>query len=355
MSGLEARYRREDLTGFAAAALHAAGASSSAAQRVAAHLVDASLAGHDSHGIGLLPTYARQAREGLVDVKAEPVVLKDTAVLHQIDAKRGWGAPAADSLLNRLADKAGREGIACGSIANAHHLGRIGAYAEHLNALGLVSLHFVNVTDHSPLVAPFRGSDARFGTNPVCIGFPGSEARPHFLLDIATSTIALGKVRVAAAKGTSLPPGALLDAQGNPTTDPSGMGGFELKGALTPFSRHKGYGLAYACELLAGLLSANGTIQPGQERHGGIINSMLTIVINPAKFGDTGWMEREQEALAEYVTQSPPMDWDSPVLVPGDPERAWRGKRERDGIPLDAATVDALKDLGEELKLETGI
>ncbi|MBR9824697.1 MAG: malate/lactate/ureidoglycolate dehydrogenase [Alphaproteobacteria bacterium] len=350
MSALESRFNADQLIAFSRRVLERLDVRDADAQRVAEHLVSANLAGHDSHGIGLLPAYTRHAQEGLVDLKAAIEVVRETSVIYQVDAKRSWGVCAADRVLSTLSEKALKEGLACGSIANAHHLGRIGAYAETLNARGLASLHFINVTDHAPLVAPFRGSDARFGTNPICIGFPGTDERPDFMLDIATSTIALGKVRVAAAKGVTVPPGTLLDPMGNPMTDPSGMAGFEIKGALTPFSRHKGYGLAYACELLAGLLSGGGTIQPENERSGGILNSMLSIVINPQMFGDTGWMAKEQEALANYVTQSPPMDWDSPVLVPGDPERAWRGKREREGIPLDEATLAGLNELASALK-----
>ena len=203
-------------------------------------------------------------------------------------------------------------------------------------------MHFVNVTDHAPLVAPFRGSDARFGTNPVCICFPATPNRSSFLLDMATSKIALGKVRIAASQGHKLPPGSLITETGMPTDDPSGMAGDELKGALTPLGRHKGYGLAFACELLAGLLSGGGTLQPEHKRRGGIQNSMLSILINPEAFGDKGWIETEIEAMSEYALASPPMDWDSPVLFPGDPERAWRGKRERDGIPLEEATLALL-------------
>lgn len=344
----EPRFPPDDLRIFAAALLRSAGTREPEAGRIAAHLVDANLAGHDSHGVGLLPAYLDHARKGLVECEREAVILKDSAVLFQLDAGRSWGAPAGDRLTSALADKAEAEGLACGTIANAHHLGRIGAYAEALCERGLVSVHFVNVTDHAPLVAPFRGSDARFGTNPVCIGFPGLGERPHFVLDMATSIIALGKVRVAAAKGVTVPPGTLLNEQGMPTTDPTGMAGFEIRGALTPLGRHKGYGLAYACELLAGLLSRGGTIQPGNTRRDAILNSMLSFVIDPAAFAEPGWMAEESEALAGFVTQSPPMDWDSPVLVPGDSERAWRGKRTREGIPLARPTIEALNAIAAE-------
>lgn len=336
---------------FADRVLAAAGARPGDAQLVAHHLADANLKGHDSHGLGLLPAYVRHAREGLIELNACDVVLNETAVLLQVNAAGGWGPPAGFRLLDAACEKAKAQGLAAATIGNCHHLGRIGAYGERAAAAGLVSMHFVNVTDHDPLVAPYRGSDARFGTNPLCFAFPPAGKRAAFVLDIATSRIALGKVRVAASKGQSLPAGCLINEKGLPTTDPGSMAGFEFKGALTPMAGHKGYGLAFACELLAGVLSGAGTIQPEHPRRGSIRNGMLSILINPDAFGDPDWMEREIEAMANYALASPLMDWDSPVLYPGDPERATAGKRKREGIPMDATTLDGLNALAAELGL----
>lgn len=348
----ERRFAVPDLTEFACNLLIACRADKEDAARIADHLVEANLTGHDSHGVGLLPAYMRHARDGLVALDHEPELITDTTVLTQMHAHACWGAPSAEKLFARAAPKARAHGLSCATLADAHHLGRVGAYAERLSAQGLVSMHFVNVTDHAPLVAPFRGSDARFGTNPVCIGFPASAKRAPFLLDMATSRIALGKVRVAANKGHSVPKGALLNEHGMETTDPSGMSDFEIKGALTPMARHKGYGLAFACELLAGVLSRSGTIQPAKDRRGGILNSLFSVLIDPTAFGDRAWMAEEIDAMSDYATQSPPMDWDSPVLVPGDAERAWRGKREREGVPLDETTVDQLNAAAETVGVE---
>lgn len=349
----EYRIEIERLHRFSEDVLVRAGARPKDAASVAAHLVDANLKGHDSHGVGLLPAYLRHVREGLVTLDAEETCVQETAVLLQIDAGGGWGAPSGHRLMDRAGAMAREQGIAAATIGNVHHLGRIGAYAEQAAEAGLASLHFVNVTDHGPLVAPYRGSDARFGTNPVCIGFPAAGKRPAFLLDIATSQIALGKVRVAASRGGRVPTGSLIDEKGLPTTDPTGMAGFELKGALTPMAGHKGYGLAFACEILAGVLSGAGTIQPGNPRRGGIQNRMLSILINPDKFGDRSWMEEEIQAMADYALASPLMDWDSPVLYPGDPERAIAGKRRREGIPLADKTVAALNEAATRLDCPT--
>ncbi|WP_323762384.1 malate/lactate/ureidoglycolate dehydrogenase [Maricaulis sp.] len=349
MNPPERRIDAPTLTAFCERLLRQAGTRAEDAGPVAHHLVDANLKGHDSHGVGILPAYASHIRRGQVCLDASDTMLTDTAVLLRIDAGGGWGAPAGERLIRQASAKAKSGGLAAATIGNAHHLGRIGAYAEQASAAGLISMHFVNVTDHAPLVAPYRGSDARFGTNPVCISFPATDTRPAFLLDIATSQIALGKARVASNKGLPVPAGSLIDKQGRPTTDPSGMSGFEIEGALTPLGKHKGYGLAFACELLAGVLGGAGTIQPDHPRSGGLKNSMFSILIDPDAFGDRAWMQAETDAMARYALASPPMDWDSPVLYPGDPERAIAGKRGKEGIPLDEITIGQLNETSDTL------
>lgn len=335
------------LTEFTAAVLAGAGAKPAEAEKVAAHLVGANLAGHDSHGVQLLGGYVMNIQTGLVTIDAEHALLADAPVVTRIDARGGWGVIGGEALIESLTLKAKASGLAGGTIGNVHHLGRIGAYAERAAEAGLVSMHFVSVADHDPLVAPFRGSDARFGTNPVCIGFPETPNRAMFLLDMATSQIALGKARVALNKGVKVPHGSIINEHGMLTDDPSCMAAGAMTGALTPVGRHKGYGLAFACELLGGVLSGAGTIQPGHERRGGIQNRMLSILIDPDAFGDPAWMESEIEAMADYALASPPLDWDSPVLFPGDPERAMRGKRGKQGVPLDPVTVAGMNDAAE--------
>ncbi|MAL10418.1 MAG: malate/lactate/ureidoglycolate dehydrogenase [Maricaulis sp.] len=352
MDSTDTRIHAPVLTGFAARVLQAGGAREADARAVADHLVAANLAGHDSHGIGLLPAYTMHIAKGLVSLDARAAVTHRHGAIVKLDAGRGWGRPAGEAAMREGAALASKLGIAAVTLANAHHLGRIGAYGEIAAQAGLVSLHFVNVTDHDPMVAPYRGSDARFGTNPVCIALPATPGRAMFLLDMATSQIALGKARVAANKGKRVPFGSVLDAQGQPTDDPSGFAGFELTGALTAFGGHKGYGLAFAAELLAGVLSGGGTIQPAHERRGGIQNQLLSILIDPAAFGDEAAMDAETDAMMAYALASLPADWDSPVLMPGDPERALRAKRAATGIPVDVTTLAQLNETAADAGID---
>src|SRR5213076_2393889 len=204
-------------------------------------------------------------------------------------------------------------------------------------AAGLVSLHFVNITDQRPAVAPWRGSDGRFGTNPLCIALPGPSPDRPIIADMATSRIAMGKVRVARNKGEDVAPGTLLDAEGKPTTDPHVMYR-RPRGALMTFGEHKGYALAFVCEMLAGAVTGSGTMRPERQDAESVTNGMLTIVIDPARIADQAWMANEIRAMADYITASPPRRADEPVLIPGDPERANRAKRLQDGVPIDEET-----------------
>jgi uncharacterized oxidoreductase len=166
---------------------------------------------------------------------------------------------------------------------------------------------------------------------------PGSEPDRPIILDMATSVIAMGKVRVARNKGEQLKPGILLDGEGRPTTDPAAMYR-QPRGALRTFGEHKGYALAFVCEMLAGALCGSGTMRP--ERQGGATatNGMLTIVIDPSRLVDREWLCEEIAAMTAYITASPPARSEEPVLIPGDPERLMRAERLKSGVPIDDET-----------------
>jgi uncharacterized oxidoreductase len=265
----------------------------------------------------------------------------------RIDGRGGFGAPTGRFATAEGAERAKAHGIALVLVGNAHHLGRIGGFAEQAAAEGLASICFVNVMDHGGVVAPWRGAEPRYATTPFTVAMPATPGHGPAVLDMATSQIAIGKARVAIAAGKKVPFGSVLDEAGNPTDDPSGMGWGEIKGALTPFGEHKGYALAFMCELLGGALTGFGTIQPGNPRHGGVKNGMAMILIDPAACGDWDSMAKEIDAFTDYCLSARPQDPDKPVLAPGDPERLARAERGRNGIPLDDATLERLNAAAE--------
>jgi uncharacterized oxidoreductase len=340
------RTTADRLRRLTSAMLEAGGSARTEADLVAEHLVAANLAGHDSHGVGMMPTYVRHLKAGLVVPNTRAKRVKDDGPTLMFDGGRGYGRAVAGEAMAAGIERCRQTGVVALTLANAHHIGRVGAYGELATAAGLVSLHFVNVTDHRALVAPFRGTDARFVTNPVCIALPGTDRQPPLLLDMATSAIAMGKVRVAKNEGHEVPEGVLIDEQGRPTRDPHVMYA-EPHGALLPFGGHKGYALAVVTELLAAALSGGPTIQPGNPRLGGVVNNMFAVLVDPARLAGTDWLHREIDGFLDYVKASPPADPAAPVLVPGEPERLARAERSLYGIEVDATTWEEILQAAE--------
>tara|TARA_R110000787_G_scaffold12873_1_gene41148 strand:+ start:512 stop:1579 length:1068 start_codon:yes stop_codon:yes gene_type:complete len=344
----------EPLRGFVTAIFERMGGPPDEAALVAASLVDANLLGHDSHGVGLVATYARHFDEGLLRPGTPVACIRDDGAIMMYDGGRGFGRRVGGEAMAQAAERCRDTGVVLMTLRNAHHLGRIGAYGEIAMAAGLVSLHFVNVTDHIPSVAPWGGAEARYVTNPVCIAVPGTENTPPTLLDMATSRIAMGKARVAMSKGEPLADGMVVDARGAPTTDPAVMYR-EPRGALLPFGEHKGSGLALMCELLAGGLSGGGTIQPANPRSHSIVNNMFTILVDPARLVDVDWLRAEIDATVAYVKSARPVDAARPVQVAGEPERERRAERAVAGIEINDEAWAELLIAARELGLDESV
>ena len=333
----------------AAAILAAAGSTSAEAEQVAANLVLANLSGHDSHGVGMLPRYVDAVAEGGLVPNAAVKIQLDGGALLALDGQRGYGQIVGAQAMALAIARAQQHGSCILTLAHAHHLGRIGHFAEMATAQGLVALHFVNVLSR-PVVAPWGGGDGRFGTNPCCIGVPLAGAEP-FILDFATSRVAQGKMRVAHNKGERAPPGHLIDEHGAPTDDPGVVvvpQSHGLFGALLTFGEHKGYGLAVACELLGGALTGGGTWHRPADSARAVLNGMLVVLIDPARLGTQASFEAEARAFIDWLRQSPPGAGLDTVRIAGEPERAARVARERDGINLDDATWAELVATGHK-------
>jgi hydroxycarboxylate dehydrogenase B len=315
----------------------AAGSEPEEARLIADHLIEANLRGHDSHGVGLIPGYLQRLAGGTVFANRKGRVVNENGSLIVYDGERAWGQIAAREATMLGIAKARDTGVAVVALRNPHHIGRVGTYGEICAGAGMVSFHFVNVTDTRPAVAPWRGSDARFSTNPVCIAIPGPEPERPIILDMATSVVAMGKVRVARNKGEEMKPGMLLDGEGKPTTDPGAMYG-QRRGALLTVGEHKGYALAFVCEMLAGALCGSGTMRPERQGRNTATNGMLMIVIDPSRLVDRDWLREEIAAMTAYITASPPRNPAEPVLIPGDPERLTRAERIKNGVPVDDET-----------------
>lgn len=330
----------------------AAGCDAAEAARIAHHLLSANLAGHDSHGVIRAPRYVQWLAEGKVRAGQTLTVVVESATHAVVDGNKGFGQTIGPLAVDLGIAKARPAGLAVVALRNAGHIGRIGDWAERAAAAGLVSIHLVNV-GLGEVVAPFGGVDRRFGTNPLCMGVPQPDG-PPLLLDFATSIVAEGKVLVASNGGKPIPPDALISPDGamsgNPEVLYGPLAGTHVRdpglgaGALRAFGDHKGSGIAFMCEILAGCFTGSATAGPvpGGQR-GGIVNGMLSIYLDPGHFGAAGFAQTARE-YAEYVRASRPADPAKPVLVPGDAEHMIRTARTRDGVPLQANTWAAIRD-----------
>jgi len=296
----------------------------------------------------MIPRYVDSLLEGGLKVNQTPRVVLDSGSLLRMDGQWGYGQVVAHDATNVAIERAKTHGVCAAGLYDAHHIGRIGAWAEQCVAAGLVSLHFVNVVSR-PTVAPWGGGDGRFGTNPICIAVPRKGQDP-IVLDFATSRIAQGKTRVAHNKGQKLEPGTIIDDKGRPTVDPR-YTVVPPHGAILPFGEHKGSGLALMAELLGGALTGGGTGRVPFEGKKRVLNSMLSILIDPDKLGTTEHFQREIDAFLAWMLGSPPAEGVDKVRIAGEPEREWKARRLKEGIPVDATTWNEFVSAAEKVGL----
>jgi hydroxycarboxylate dehydrogenase B len=337
------------LRGFIADIFTGAGCVAEEGRRIAHHLLSANLTGHDSHGVIRTPRYIQWLQEGKVVAGQTISIVKETPTHAIVDGNWGFGQTVAPQAVDLGIAKAKQNGLSVVGLRHAGHIGRIGDWGERAAEAGLISIHFVNVFG-GELVAPYGGVNRRFSTNPVCIAAPTAEG--PLVLDFATSLVAEGKVLVASNGGKPVPPGSLIEPDGTLSSDPRTLYGeiagthvrdsAQGAGALRTFGEHKGSGLAFMCEILAGCLTEGGTSGPipGGKR-GRIANGMLSIYLSPGSFGAEHFQQAARE-YTSYVKSSAPATPGGEVLVPGETEARIRAARTRDGVPLQATTWAAI-------------
>lgn len=311
------------------------------ADECAEHLVLANLSGHDSHGIGMIPVYINAWAAGLLNPENRPVVRSDVPPFLVVDAQIALGQPAANAAMRQAIGMTKGGGAAILNLINAHHIGRIGHYAEMAAAEGLVSMFWVNVAGRPPIVAPFGARQARFGTNPHTVGVP--DGGTPLILDFATSRMAQGKARVALNKGERVPEGYLIDHEGRPTTDPAAVFDQPL-GSLLSFGDHKGAGIGMIAEVLAAALG-NGATMPEAPARAWVLNNMLAILIDPARLDpDEAGRARRTRMIADFQRSAAAQPGVDRVRSPGDREREIRAERTKNGIPVDDGTWSLIRE-----------
>ncbi len=342
--------QHSELTSLAEKIFLAAGCQRDEAERVSRHLVEANLVGHDSHGVIRIPSYVQWLRDGKVVANQSIQIITENDAIAVVDGQFGLGQSIGEQAIQLGIDKAANGGVSVIALRNAGHLGRIGDWAVMAADAGMLSLHFVNTSGAGMLVAPFGGIDRRLSANPIAAGVPVADGQP-IILDMSACTIAEGKVRVCLNQGVAAPDGCLIDANGQPTNDPEKFYG-DPPGAILPIAGHKGYGLSFMIEMLAGALTGGSCTNPANASR--VANGMLSIIIDRNHFGSAEEFFPEVSRFIDFVKSSRTITPDGEILIPGEIEERTKVRRLVDGIELDNVTWKQICQTCRALSVEHG-
>lgn len=321
--------------------LIAAGTAPDIAVMVGDSLVDANLAGHDSHGVMRVLHYLEMAAAGEVNPTAEPEVIREHGATILVDGKWTWGQRSMWLATRSACDLASQFGIGAAVVTNSYHIGRVAPYVEYLARQRKIGIAMSNA---GRAVAPFGGRERMMGTNPIAWAVPRDPGKEPICLDVATAFIAEGKVRVARAREVEVPEGAIIDTDGYPSVNPND---FYDGGALLTFGGHKGSGFSILAQMIGvGLAGAHPDVL--FKHRGG--NGPIVIAIDVAAFVDPDLFTERIEEEAGKIRSSEPAAGVESVLLPGDPEIVMRELREREGIPVPESTWSELMLLKEQMR-----
>jgi LDH2 family malate/lactate/ureidoglycolate dehydrogenase len=335
----------ESLIRFAHQLLTAASVPDAKADLVAKSLVAANLRGVDSHGLQLLPFYIELILMGNIDIQTDGRVASESGGCLVYDGQNGIGQWISEICCEHAIRLGRANGVAMVVSRESNHFGAAAFWAQRVSAAGLIGIVMCNA---SPLVAPWQGKDPRFGTNPICVSVPGPDT---WLLDMATTTAALGKILNAQFHGrATIPEGWAMDSEGVPTTGTATA----LKGLLMPLGGYKGSGLAMMAEILCAVLSGGAmSTELGGIRIQGqpMRTSQLFLAIDVARFMPLDEFEQRMKALVGMVKSSRAAKGFDEVLVAGDPEWRIEEHRRREGIPLSDGAWQNLVAVADKLKV----
>lgn len=336
----------EPLRRLTTAIFQAAGATRENADRVAEALVESNLVGHDSHGVIRIPSYIQAIRQGHIQPAATPTILRETSTAALVSGNWTFGHVAAKFGTEVAVAKARAQGLAAVGIVQCNHIGRLGEYPTMAARQGVIALVTAGGSLASGVrgpAAPYGGRGRALGTNPIAVGVPGGDF-PPLLLDFATTAVAGGKIMVARARRQPLPPGAILDPEGNPSTDPED---FYRGGVMLPFGGHKGYALSMVVELLSGPLT-------GADAHAatGRTSGTFILAIDAGLFRPLAEFVSVADRVYRQVKETPPAPGFEEVLLPGEPEWRTRARRLAEGIPIEEATWSAIVQVARDLGID---
>lgn len=308
------------------------------AQITAEILTAASLRGVDTHGVGNVVGYVQAIEQGVYTIPQTVEIVTESATTALVDCGNGLGFVAAHRAMELSIAKARQHGVGMATVRNGHHIGMVGYYPLMAVAQDMIGMA---VTNASRSMRPAQGAHPRLGTNPIAFGAPAGQERP-FLLDMATTTVASGKLSLARRLGVPIPAGWAVDAQGVPLTEAPAQRSEAW--AQTPLGNtleqggHKGYGLAVMVDILAGVLSGGGF----SAQLAGGENMTWTMAVDIAAFRPVAEFKAMMDAMIQELHATPPEPGAPRVLVAGDPEADTTVERQALGIPLHTPQYEAI-------------
>lgn len=333
----------EDLRDVVRSTLKAAGADQPTADRLAEALVSADLAGVGTHGVWRLPEYVAAIKAGDIVPTARPEILSETPTSALVSGNYAFGQITAKYATELAIAKAEKQNIAAAGIVKAYHIGRVGEYVEMAAAKGMIAQVWAGgFSEQAPIVVPYGGRRRALHTNPFAMAFPMKNGSP-MMFDYATAAVSAIKVINAREENRPLPPGCIVDKDGNPTTNAED---FFAGGGLLPFGMHKGYGLMMAAEFLGMVLT--GSAKYADPKRGSDIyrhSGAVFIVFKADIFRPLDDYLDQADQVCSRIRSIPPAAGFKEVLVPGDPETRTRAVRLRGGIPLSTKLWQKISDL----------
>jgi LDH2 family malate/lactate/ureidoglycolate dehydrogenase len=339
------RVQTESLIQFSQALLQSLGGPTEEASLVARLLVDANLSGHDSHGVIQIPGYLEAHADDLIVPGAGFTRERETPTTALIDGHWGFGHRLAYETMQLAIQKARGCGISAVGAYHCYHIGHLGAYALLAAEAGMVGIIAVNDGGGGQRVVPHGGVAGRLSTNPLAAGVPTGTAEP-FILDISTSVVAEGQIRLKRLQGEHMPLGWMIDALGRAVTDPEDF--FRMTGSLLPMGGavgYKGYGLALAIEVLAGILGRAGHSQAQLPPYN---NGLFAIVIDISRFLPLGEFTAVVRRLIAYIKSCPRTSGIDEIVYPGERAAHTRRFRGRHGIDIAPETWRRLQTIAQE-------
>lgn len=328
----------EELQEIATRIFQGAGSPDEEARLMSRYLINANLMGHDSHGVIRIPQYLTNVKQGGCVPGAPLDVVQETPATAVFNANWGYGQVATTRAMEVAVEKAATQAVSSVGIHNCNHIGRLGEYTLLATKRDMIGIVTVNGHGTGHIVVPYGGAEGRMVTNPISVGIPTGQREP-IVLDMATSVVAEGKVRVKRNRQEPTPEGWLVDNKGVPTTDPADLY-TSPRGALLPLggliAGHKGYGLSLVVEILSGALTRAGCAQSDVSRGGA--NGVFILVLNIAAFTPVEDFKQEVDQFTAYVKSARPMEGFPEVLLPGEPEAREQERRSAEGVVVDDET-----------------